>query len=144
MSLIYGEKQDGVSQAVRIDDAGRLEVALGTLAGEMPNFNRIFTAEVWDYGSGNLDYNATGTTPQQLRTGPGVLGQVQVIAADSGVTLTFYDNASGQASGTVLGIVDCGTAGTSVRFGRPFSNGLVAAFSGGTDPKTAVVAVGRL
>jgi len=110
----------------------------------MPNFNRIFTAEVWDYGSGNLDYNAVSTTPQQLRTGPGVLGQVQVLTADTGVTLTFYDNASGQASGTVLGIVDCATAGTSVRFGRPFSNGLVAVFSGGTDPKTAVVAVGRL
>ncbi len=121
------------------------DVSLGTkLAGEMPNFDRIFTAEVWDYGSENLGYDATGTTPQQLRTGPGVLGQVQVIAADSGVILTFYDNASGQASGTVLGIVDCGTAGTSVRFGRPFSNGLVAVFSGGTDPKTAVVAVGRL
>ncbi len=26
MSLIYGEKQDGISQAVRIDDAGRLVV----------------------------------------------------------------------------------------------------------------------
>lgn len=111
-----------------------LAVYLKTLiSGEDTENNRLMTYELWDYSDDNV--SADGA----LKEAPGVLGVAQVITADSGITLTFYDSADD--SGTVLGSILCTTAGTQIKFGRPFATALYAKFSGAT---TAVVAVGIL
>jgi len=136
---------NGLVRDIRSDSSGNLSTTLGTrLAGEDFSIDRLKTVEVWDYGSGNLSYSTAGTTPQLLRATPSILGVAQVISADSGVVVTFYDNDEAVASGTVLGVLACDTAGVQVRFCRPAQYGIVAVFSGGSDPKTAVVSVGRL
>lgn len=115
------------------------DVQLGTLlSGEDTENNRLMTYELWDYGDDNV-----GPSSAVIKAAPGVLGVVQVIVADATETVTFYD--SDEESTTdkvVLGIVDIATAGTQVKFGRPFAEGLYAVFSEGTD--TGVVAVGIL
>ena len=122
-----------------LDSNGNELVSLGSvISGEDTENNRLMTYELWDYGDDNV-----GPTSAVVKAAPGVLGVVQVIVADATETVTFYDSATETTTEkVVLGIVDIATAGTQIKFGRPFAEGLYAVFSEGTD--TGVVAVGRL
>ena len=98
--------------------------------------NRLLTAEVWNYGEANI-----GPTSAAVKAAPGVLGVAQVLTADSGKYVTFYDAAAALEGGEiVLGVLDLTTVGTQVYFRRPASVGIWAEFSG----STGVVAVGYL
>lgn len=121
------------------------DVQLGTLlSGEDTENNRLMTYELWDYGDGNVT-PATVTAEPILKAAPGVLGTVQVLAEDDTETLTLYDAVVTPDGDTpVLAIIPLasGSLGKQYHFGRPFSDGLYAVFSAGSD--SAVVAVGRL
>ena len=99
--------------------------------------NRLLTCEVWNYGKDNI-----GPTSAAVKAAPGVLGVAQVLTADPGETVTFYDAAAGTGGEIVLGVLDLTTVGTQVYFRRPASVGIWAEFSAGAD--TGVVAVGYL
>lgn len=108
-----------------------------TISGEDADNNRLITYELWNYGEDNI-----GPTSAAVKAAPGVLGVAQVIAADSGKYVTFYDAASGEGGEIVLGIMALDTVGTQIYFRRPASVGIWAEFSSGTT--TGVVAVGYL
>ena len=109
-----------------------------TISGEDADNNRLVTYELWNYGEDNI-----GPTSAAVKAAPGVLGVAQVIAADSGKYVTFYDAAAALEGGeVVLGILPLDTVGTQLYFRRPASVGIWAEFDGGTT--TGVVAVGYL
>lgn len=109
-----------------------------TISGEDADNNRLLTCEVWNYGEDNI-----GPTSAAVKAAPGVLGVAQVLAADSGKYVTFYDAAAALEGGEIiLGKMLLTTVGTQVYFRRPASVGIWAEFDGGTT--TGVVAVGYL
>lgn len=109
-----------------------------TISGEDADNNRLITYELWNYGEDNI-----GPTSAAVKAAPGVLGVAQVIAADSGKYVTFYDAAAALEGGEIiLGKMLLTTVGTQVYFRRPASVGIWAEFDGGTT--TGVVAVGYL
>lgn len=93
MSLIYGEKQDGISQAVRIDNAGRLETTLGTkIAGENFSLDRLQVAEA--YTSARI----TGPTlTTEVKGSAGVVARIIISAGTSGGTIEVRDDTVTQA-----------------------------------------------
>ena len=140
MTLIAGLNKGHIKD-IEVDADGNLLTSLGTtLAGESIEYQRLLTSEVWDYGEDNYTY--ADTDPIVIKGAPGVLGVAQVLVADADVVATFYDSDDG--TGVVLGIISCATAGTQIYFRRPAGDAISMKFSGGTDPKTAVVAVGTL
>ena len=134
---------DSVTGATALDvysKSGRIEVNVGAVDGQVPggdvDNNRLLTCEVWNYGEDNI-----GPASAAVKAAPGVLGVAQVLTADPGETVTFYDAAAELESGEiVLGVLDLATVGTQVYFRRPASIGIWAEFSG----STGVVAVGYL
>ena len=109
-----------------------------TISGEDADNNRLMTYELWNYGEDNI-----GPTSAAVKAAPGVLGVAQVIAADSGKYVTFYDAAAALEGGEIiLGKMLLTTVGTQVYFRRPASVGIWAEFDSGTT--TGVVAVGYL
>ena len=85
MNLIYGEKQDGISQAVRIDDAGRLEATLGTrLAGEDLDADIIRTA-----ATGQVTWVTNTTSEQVIKSSPGKLLRLVIGSASAAATITI-------------------------------------------------------
>ena len=99
--------------------------------------DRLQTVEVWNYGEDNI-----GPASAAVKAAPGVLGVAQVLTADSGDYVTFFEAAAGEGGEIVLGVLDLTTVGTQVYFRRPASIGIWAEFSDGTT--TGVVAVGYL
>ena len=99
--------------------------------------NRLLTAEVWNYGEANI-----GPTSAAVKAAPGVLGVAQVLTADPGETVTFYDAAALEGGNIVLGILPLDVAGVQIYFRRPAINGIYAKFS--VEDGTGVVAVGYL
>jgi len=140
MALVYGKTSDGSLKPVAVDDNGNMAVSLGTrISGEQISLDRLYVAEVYNFGGGNV----SGSPPEQtLKTGPGVLGQAQVLVGVSGVEAEFYDG-SPSNDGVLLGVLPCGTRGTTIYFRRPFTNSLVVKFTGG-NASGVTIAVGRL
>ncbi len=88
MNLIFGEKETGTSQAVRIDDVGRLETTLGTrLAGEDLALDRMQVSQA---------FNAVRITGSSLTTtvkdAPGIVARVLISAGVSAGTISIVDN----------------------------------------------------
>lgn len=109
-----------------------------TIAGEDADNNRLLTCEVWNYGEDNI-----GPASAAVKAAPGILGVAQVLTADSGKYVTFYDAAAAiEGSEIVLGVLDLTTVGTQVYFRRPASVGIWAEFDSGAT--AGVVAVGYL
>ncbi|HSW49449.1 MAG TPA: hypothetical protein VLH09_04705 [Bryobacteraceae bacterium] len=137
--MIVGLDDAGALNAARVA-ANSLQTALShRIAGERELIDRLITCEIWEYSNRTF----VDSNPIVLKSVPGVLGRVQVLTADAGVVCTFFDNAT-LGSGTILGIVPCDTIGTQWVFGREAVNGITAVFTGGADPKTAVLAIGTL
>ena len=140
MALVYGKTSNGSLKPVAVDDNGNMAVSLGTrISGEQISLDRLFVAEVYNFG------NFTGSTTDQLvKEGSGVLGQAQVLAtgSDSQVVAEFYDG-SPTDNRVLLGVLPCGTRGTTIYFRRPFTNSLYVKFTGG-NASGVTIAVGRL
>jgi len=137
--------RDSITGVMPLDlysKSGRIEVNVGAVDGQVPggdvDNNRLLTCEVWNYGEDNI-----GPASAAVKAAPGVLGVAQVLTADSGKYVTFYDAAAALEGGEiVLGKMLLTTVGTQVYFRRPASIGIWAEFDGGTT--TGVVAVGYL
>lgn len=70
---------------------------------------------------------AAASSPVNIKPGPGHLGRVLVTAPTTTAT-TFYDNAAGAASGTIIGYIPSGAAaGAIYDFQMPALLGIVAA-----------------
>jgi len=141
MALVYGKTSDGSLKPVAVDDNGNMAVSLGTrISGEQISLDRLFVAEVYNFG------NFTGSTEERLvKEGSGVLGQAQVLAtgSDSQVVAEFYDGSPSSDNRVLLGVLPCGTRGTTIYFRRPFTNSLYVKFTGG-NANGVTIAVGRL
>jgi|YNPBryulayer2012_1023412.scaffolds.fasta_scaffold32817_1 hypothetical protein len=140
MALVYGKTSNGSLKPVAVDDNGNMAVSLGTrISGEQISLDRLFVAEVYDFGGGNVSGSTTDVT---LKSGSGVLGQAQVLVPGSGVVAEFYD-VSPTDNRVLLGVLPCDTRGTTIYFRRPFTNSLVVKFTGG-NASGVTIAVGRL
>lgn len=137
--------RDSITGAMPLDlnaKDGNQVVNIGVFDAQIPggdvDNNRLLTCEVWNYGEDNI-----GPASAAVKAAPGVLGVAQVLTADSGKYVTFYDAAAALEGGEiVLGKMLLTTVGTQVYFRRPASIGIWAEFDGGTT--TGVVAVGYL
>ena len=137
--------RDSVTGVMPVDlysKSGNQVVNVGAMDAQVPggdsDNNRLVTYELWNYGEDNI-----GPTSAAVKAAPGVLGVAQVLTADSGKYVTFYDAAAALEGGEiVLGKMLLTTVGTQVYFRRPASIGIWAEFDGGTT--TGVVAVGYL
>ena len=137
--------RDSVTGVMPVDlysKSGNQVVNVGAMDAQVPggdsDNNRLVTYELWNYGEDNV-----GPTSAAVKAAPGVLGVAQVLTADSGKYVTFYDAAAALEGGEiVLGKMLLTTVGTQVYFRRPASIGIWAEFDGGTTE--GVVAVGYL
>ena len=136
--------RDSITGAMPLDlnaKDGNQVVNIGVFDAQVPggdvDNNRLLTCEVWNYGEDNI-----GPASAAVKAAPGVLGVAQVLTADPGETVTFYDAAAGTGGDIVLGILPLDVAGVQIYFRRPAINGIYAKFS--VEDGTGVVAVGYL
>lgn len=136
--------RDSITGAMPLDlnaKDGNQVVNIGVFDAQIPggdvDNNRLLTCEVWNYGEDNI-----GPASAVVKAAPGVLGVAQVLTADSGKYVTFYDAAAGMGGEIVLGILPLDVAGVQIYFRRPAINGIYAKFS--VEDGTGVIAVGYL
>jgi hypothetical protein len=125
-------------ESASADASGNLKVTQGTLlAGENQSADRIMVVAVYDF-AGNCSLVASTV----VKDGPSAGCCIEVVAADSGITASVYDDnqIASPNSEKLVGIVSLETAGTQKEFKHKFETGVSVVLSG--SPDTAVISVG--